>query len=787
MAAFTNAARTQQFAMALYGIQLGTVTIAAVQDDIANNGGFNNTINSYFAYSFGSLPTATVAANLVQNVGITTGAADAITYVKAILDTTPAASRGVAVEGILNAFSKMTGDAVYGAAATYYNNRLTTALNYTGATDVAVGTASPAQIVTLTTGADVFGGTSGDDSYLAAENTLNPLDVINGGAGNNTLKVALSEDTANDGDQLKGVISNIQNLVYVGDASTIELSTINASKVGGLQTVVFSDVDNLNDDTDIINLQSGATVRVEGSIGSYEYELDQTEEAYLAIYDPTGDSDTLIVPSNEDYLTQEDWAETFDNNFVTLHATYAKDATVANLVLNNAKVTDTYPEGGEHFLDYAAIGTSTDTLKTLNVSGNTSYTSATNNTTVDLLTDDAVNKITTLNVNSYAGGTLKIDASDNAGNTDGLGKNLTTIDATASAGKTIIDITGYPKDLTYKGGAADDILIMDLDKLDAKDSIVGGAGVDQLWLNLSDVDNASSTINGDTDVVSISVEGYNFINDTGFETISFGNNGDTDVAVASVDMSKLTSSSVRMTIGLAASKVLDTDTFSAAGTETFTLAHARSVVGPEYAYTGNGVVNASVGAGKTLTVTEVVLDINNASGGIVAATGKSDFAKLVLSGDGNVIFDNHGASSADTAGGATVDASAMTGTSSLTYTGNANQTDYVTLGAGSDTVVISGSTTTLYDRVTGFGKTDLISLIDTDIDLAQWMGKLTIDSGVTTVSGAIANAVEQLATERAGYFQFGGNTYVVEDGSSADYAIQLVGTLTLTSSNIDFA
>ena len=139
---------------------------------------------------------------------------------------------------------------------------------------------------------------------------------------------------------------------------------------------------------------------------------------------------------------------------------------------------------------------------------------------------------------------------------------------------------------------------------------------------------------------------------------------------------------------------------------------------------------------------------------------------------------------------ATVDASAMTGTSSLTYTGNANQTDYVTLGAGSDTVVISGSTTTLYDRVTGFGKTDLISLIDTDIDLAQWMGKLTIDSGVTTVSGAIANAVEQLATERAGYFQFGGNTYVVEDGTDvggADYAIQLVGTLTLTSTNIDFA
>lgn len=302
-------------------------------------------------------------------------------------------------------------------------------------------------------------------------------------------------------------------------------------------------------------------------------------------------------------------------------------------------------------------------------------------------------------------------------------------------------------------------------------------------------------------------------------------------------MAKLTSSSVTInSYDLEASNVSDTDTFTAAGSisaETnawdeqeefdqnddlieytsvwdyafngeygtynwFALAHARSVVGPDYDYTGNGAVNVSVGAGKYVEVEAVVLTEND-NGATVADVDYSvgdnyhtnwqysDFAKLVLTGAGNVYFDNSEASSAATAGGATVDASAMTGTSSLTYWGNQNQTDYVTLGAGKDLVGIYGSTTALYDRVTGFGAADKVMLVDSDIVAGDdWAGKLTIDSGVTSVSGAIANALAQLDTETVGYFQYGGNTYVVEDGSD-DYAIQLVGTLTLTADNILFA
>ncbi len=731
----TNAAQVQQFAMSLYGYQVGSTTMAAVQADITTLGGLNNALNTYFNISFGSLPTATVAANLVQNVGITTGAADAITYVKAILDTTPAASRGVAVEGILNAFSKMTGDAVYGAAATVYNNRLTTALNYNGATDVAVGAASPSQIIPLTTGADVFGGTSGDDTFLAAADTLNPLDVINGSTGNNTLKI-------DAGYALKGSISNIQNLVYVGDADG-GLTTIAANKVGGLQTVTFQDIANLDDGgVAITGLQSGNTVRVDGAIGT-----------------------------------------DVSNSYVTIEATYAKDATVANLVLLNANVTNNYTsEAPHHFLDFTAAGTSTDTLKTLNVSGNTKYTSASNNTTVDLIAhEDDVNTITTLNVNSYAGGTLTIDASDNAGGDFGLGLTLTTIDATASAGKTTISIDGYDTDLTYKGGASDDTLVMDLSSLSAKDSIVGGAGTDTLSLHVSAETVETHTTNGTTDETSITDQGYGFINDTGFEQIGF--NG---VDTIDLNMAKLTSSSVVMNSNdLEAVAVSDTDTFVANTTNNwFALDHARSVVGPSYSYTGNGVVNVSVGAGKYVEVESVVLTHNDNNAIVADVDGNwlySDFAKLVLSGAGDVYFWNNDAESAATAGGATVDASAMTGTSSLEYTGNWWQTDYVTLGAGQDTVWLDGSSSTLFDRVTGFSAADdVIGLVDGADD---WVGKLTIDSGVTSASGAITNAFAQMSTNEAAYFQYGGNTYVAEWDGSDKYAIQLVGTFNLTEDN----
>lgn len=567
-------------------------------------------------------------------------------------------------------------------------------------------------------------GAQGDDVFNAALGgssanlpTLNTFDTLNGGNGTNTLQIE-------GGQNLTGTITNMQTVVYGGDVTGLTGDSINTNLVGGLTTVglqntIIEDSANGSSGGLAINgLNDSATVRVTGAIAS----------------DSTG--------------------------YVKLVNTYDVGATTANLMFSNANSS-----GVGKIIIVETAGTTTNTLKTLTVSGNTQFTSA-SNFTVALLDDGSVNGITTLNVNAAIGGTLALAV----GGSSYIGATLTTINVSGSTGNTIIDNTGTSTDLTYTGGAGDDILYFDLGSIDSNDVITAGAGTDSLRLDLTSVTGSNFSVS--SNVATISNQGYALINATGFEQAGFNGKDQTITSIA-LDMSKLTASSVRSEATASITRALDTDMFVAAQDVTFTIAHERSAIGPNYAYVGSGIVNVSAESGKTVTITGVA---NNGSG--APASGQSDFAKLVLTGAGNVTFNNDvGSTNVSTAGGATVDASGLT-TGSLVWTGNDVQTDYVTLGSGADTAYITGSSNTLYDRVTGFGTTDNVTL-STALGTGDWKGLVTIDSGVTTVSGAISNALTQLAPTEVGYFIFGGNTYVVENGASADFAIQLVGTFTL--------
>ena len=135
----TSTAIVQSFAGALYGRQIGTVTMAAVNRDI-DNVGLNSTLNSYFAFSFGNETATQVATRVVTNLGITEGSANAIAYIVGVLGSKSASVWGQTVSEILAAFSSMTADATYGAAATAWNTKVEAAAAYTGTTDVAIGT-----------------------------------------------------------------------------------------------------------------------------------------------------------------------------------------------------------------------------------------------------------------------------------------------------------------------------------------------------------------------------------------------------------------------------------------------------------------------------------------------------------------------------------------------------------------------------------------------------------------------------------------------------------------------
>ena len=87
----TSTARVQAFAGALYGVQAGSTTMAAVNRDIANNGEAA-TFNTYFSLSFGSLSSTQVAERLVTNLGITEAGFVAVNYIVGQLNGTPKAA-----------------------------------------------------------------------------------------------------------------------------------------------------------------------------------------------------------------------------------------------------------------------------------------------------------------------------------------------------------------------------------------------------------------------------------------------------------------------------------------------------------------------------------------------------------------------------------------------------------------------------------------------------------------------------------------------------------------------
>ena len=96
----TNASQVQAFAGALYGVQVGTATMAQVNNDILANGGLAATLNSYYAATFGSVATATVANTVAANLGLT-GAAltSGSAYIAAQLNAAAAGARGAGQAG----------------------------------------------------------------------------------------------------------------------------------------------------------------------------------------------------------------------------------------------------------------------------------------------------------------------------------------------------------------------------------------------------------------------------------------------------------------------------------------------------------------------------------------------------------------------------------------------------------------------------------------------------------------------------------------------------------------
>ena len=232
----TNATQIQTFATALYGVQVGSTTLAQVNNDILSSGGLNNALNAYYTASFGTATTASVAQTIATNVGLGTDT-NAVAFITAQLNAAAPAARGAAVIAMLDNFLNTT-TGTYAAAAATFNTTVATAVAYTGAANVAAGTVTPATFTLTTngTGSTFISGVS----IPAGTLVLNDL----AGTGTDTISlpagaVVAATSLVINGASTDGIVANTSGAAW-GSVNSV---TVNG---GGLETLTGSSTQDIN-------------------------------------------------------------------------------------------------------------------------------------------------------------------------------------------------------------------------------------------------------------------------------------------------------------------------------------------------------------------------------------------------------------------------------------------------------------------------------------------------------------------------------------------------------------
>jgi hypothetical protein len=387
------------------------------------------------------------------------------------------------------------------ATATDLSTVVTTAQTANTASGAAINVATvnqTAQTFTLTTGVDAgaaFTGGAGDDTFdaqykvtdgvgVADIPTLGSLDVIDGGAGNDTLSI-INQDGAVTLPAAK--ISNVEIISIRADgavtvdtqpASITGVKTIKAEAVAGAVAI-----DTLSDVTSVEVTGTATTVGI-GDAGAAGTDK-------LTSVSSTGNTGALIVAS--DVLANLTLASTDQNATVTA----AAGTRELNLSLN--KVTGGIIEDDEatsltvKTTGEASAGVTLDAAKATGVTIN-----ADEKLTVADMNVDAAKSITVIGDSAViitavttAPVLETVNASDSTG---GLTITPTLGTATAFTGGVAADaVTLAASTKAANMGAGDDTVTLTGSKLGTNGSVDGGDGTDTLSMTAANAATASAT------------------------------------------------------------------------------------------------------------------------------------------------------------------------------------------------------------------------------------------------------------------------------------------------------
>jgi len=540
------------------------------------------------------------------------------------------------------------------------------------------------------------------------------------------------------------------------------LQTVDASKVGGLEQLWFDNVTEAatgtGGDMAITSLAAGQAIGFKGKMTGAG----------------TGDAYSFA-------------------------ATYGTGATTATVAMDGASAVYSDGTGVTAGISLTLNGSKLDTVA---VSGDGTLTLVAGT--------GAAPAITTLNITGGSGKSANVNVGT------GLGTGVKTV---TTAGDTKLNLKGLNTDLSYTGGAGADTLTLSLQGLDSKDSISMGSGTDRLVLAIDGTGSNASETSG---VTTVSTTGLTQINKIAVEELQVSvqtsaaltTSGDT--IKLSLDASKFTNAGAlvlgdyagttaatgttgafEVSTGTGADKfvnvvtnLVDTTKLIADGTNNTIQAFAKLGDDGKIA-SGAGTVNVEVLKDKSVTIGAQQDD----------ATGEGFFKTLVLTGAGNATY-NAGTGGKDV----TIDASKSTGV--LTFSGDKDAVEKISLGSGKDILTFGSdgtgtgdaaafSTYAKTDVITGFAKGDTIKVaVETTggsgwVDTAAELVKFDPTSAVS-FEQALTQAAAAAGSTKAAWFNWtDGNTYIVQDTdgattavvdqNSGDLVIKLVGSLTLTT------
>jgi len=246
MAISSNGTVLARVAGGLYNTTMSNATYAETIATIKTTADLNAWANDVYSRDFSGQKDLTVAQTLLKNLGISVTGLD--NWVAAQL-TAATNGKGAKVVELLNGLANLTADATYGSYATSFNAKVDASLALSQTAGAAGGdfgaglAASASSSIALTADVDEVAGTAANDTikgvmdFSGNASTFTASDLIDGGAGNNTLNVTLvGHDAAGDA-VTAGVVLGVQTININNAASSATTAGFDLSGVNGAKSV----------------------------------------------------------------------------------------------------------------------------------------------------------------------------------------------------------------------------------------------------------------------------------------------------------------------------------------------------------------------------------------------------------------------------------------------------------------------------------------------------------------------------------------------------------------------